>query len=138
MMRDILRCLGCEMVFLEHRRQILSFFKWKWIRFLFYRLLSSLAPLLSLRFVPTTFPQGAQGPLTGMFLDLGCSWFLGLRYSDAPGGFSSCLFLSQVILLSSLHRKRRLGASGLVVGTVHKRAKKYCGTNAAAIPQPMA
>ena len=34
----------------------------------FYRLLSSLAPpLLSLRFVPTTFPQGAQGPPTTPF-----------------------------------------------------------------------
>ena len=33
----------------------------------FYRLLSSLAPLLSLRFVPTTFPQRAQGPPTTPF-----------------------------------------------------------------------
>ena len=33
----------------------------------FYRLLSSLAPLLSLQFVPTTFPQRAQGPPTTPF-----------------------------------------------------------------------
>ena len=46
---------------LSHRRQVggLS---------VFYRLLSSLAPpALSLRFVPTTFPQGGQGPPTTPF-----------------------------------------------------------------------
>ena len=32
--------------------------------FVFYRLLSGVTPLLCLRFVPTIFPQGAQGPPT--------------------------------------------------------------------------
>ena len=55
--RDEAESLGLS---LSHRRLVggLS---------VFYRLLSSLAPLLSLRFVPTTFPQGAQGPPTTLF-----------------------------------------------------------------------
>ena len=45
---------------LSHRRQVgdLS---------VFYHLLSGLAPPALLRFVPTTFPQGAQGPPTTPF-----------------------------------------------------------------------